>query len=107
MISHRKRVYQASTSPVEFAAHAPGRFVHGSCEEQVSPAKRGSGGQWGGAGVAGDGRAPTLAQVEGHGEVWLGLRAPQAKRSQPKTRPRAESRPGEARSGRTFSTHGD
>ena len=40
-------------SPVEFAAHAPGRFVHGSCEEQVSPAKRGSGGQWGVAGWQG------------------------------------------------------
>ena len=30
--------------------------------------------------MAGGGRAPTFAQVERHGEEWLGLRAPQAKR---------------------------
>ena len=33
--------------------------------------------------MAGGGRAPTLAQVERHGEEWLGLRAPQAKRCFP------------------------
>ena len=42
---------------------------------QLSPAKRGSEGQWGAVGVAEGGRTPLLAWLQWHGQAWLGWRA--------------------------------
>ena len=79
----RKKACVLAASHLKLGVRELGRPVRDtSCEQPTpsSPAERGSGGQWGAVEVAGGDRAPTLAQVERHGEEWLGLRAPQAKR---------------------------
>ena len=76
----RKKACVLAASHLKLGVRELGRPVRNSCEQPSSHAERGSGGQWGAVGLAGGGRAPTFAQVERHGEEWLGLRAPQAKR---------------------------
>ena len=65
MMRAKERVTNAA-SHLRCAAGALGCLVRGSCDQQGSPAKRGSGSRRGAVGVAGggrDGRVPTLAQV--------------------------------------------